>query len=138
MSKKQKGLNPELESAVELLLKQVMADDTASLTDKCKVIDRMVNIEKLKQKISDDEWGSGFMNTDDNDEQGYTMIFRFKGDKNGCSSLGTPSFGGHYRPFNHNFGALSIERDVRVDNVESHVGASGNTSNICRIQLSCR
>jgi len=27
---------------------------------------------------------------------------------------------------------------VRVDNVESHVGASGNTSNICRIQLSCR
>jgi len=68
MSKKQKGLNPELESAVELLLKQVMDDDTASLTDKCKVIDRMVNIEKLKQKISDDEWGSGFMNTDDNDE----------------------------------------------------------------------
>jgi hypothetical protein len=42
-----------------------MADDQASLTDKCKVIDRMVNIEKLKQKISDDEWGSGFIATDD-------------------------------------------------------------------------
>jgi len=66
------------------------------------------------------------------------MIFRFIGDKNGCSSLGTPSIGGHHRPFNHHLGALSIERDVRVDNVESHVGASGNTSNICRIQLSCR
>ena len=45
-----------------------MADETASLTDKCKVIDRAVNIEKLKQKISDDEWGSGFGTVDDNDE----------------------------------------------------------------------
>ena len=68
MSKKSKGLNPELEMAVEKLLQQVMADETASLTDKCKVIDRMVNIEKLKQKISDDEWGSGFATIDDNDE----------------------------------------------------------------------
>jgi hypothetical protein len=65
MSKKSKGLNPDLEDAVALLLRQVMADDQASLTDKCKVIDRMVNIEKLKQKISDDEWGSGFIATDD-------------------------------------------------------------------------
>ena len=65
MSKKNKGLNPELESAVEKLLQQVMSDETASLTDKCKVIDRMVNIEKLKQKISDDEWGSGFIATED-------------------------------------------------------------------------
>lgn len=68
MSKKSKGLNPDLEDAVAKLLREVMADEMASLTDKCKVIDRMVNIEKLKQKISDDEWGSGFMNTDDNDE----------------------------------------------------------------------
>jgi hypothetical protein len=37
----------------------------ASLTDKCKVLDRAINIEKLKQKISDDEWGSGFIATDD-------------------------------------------------------------------------
>jgi hypothetical protein len=68
MSKKSKGLNPELETAVEKLLQEVMADPMASLTDKCKVIDRMVNIEKLKQKISDDEWGSGFATIDDNDE----------------------------------------------------------------------
>ena len=68
MSKKQKGLNPELESAVERLLQEVMADPMASLTDKCKVIDRMVNIEKLKQKISDDEWGSGFGSLDEIDE----------------------------------------------------------------------
>jgi hypothetical protein len=65
MTKKSKGLNPDLEDAVAVLLRQVMADDQASLTDKCKVIDRMVNIEKLKQKISDDEWGSGFIATDD-------------------------------------------------------------------------
>jgi hypothetical protein len=65
MSKKTKGLNPELESAIETLLMQVMNDETASLTDKCKVLDRAINVEKLKQKISDDEWGSGFIATDD-------------------------------------------------------------------------
>ncbi len=68
MSKKPKGLNPDLEEAVSKLLKEVMNDDMASLTDKCKVIDRAVNIEKLKQKISDDEWGAGFAMVDDNDE----------------------------------------------------------------------
>jgi hypothetical protein len=63
--KKNKGVNPELENEVNELLIQVMADPMASLTDKCKVIDRAVNIEKLKQKISDDEWGSGFIATDE-------------------------------------------------------------------------
>lgn len=42
------------------MLKEVMADSTASLTDKCKVIDRVINVEKIKQKISDDEWGAAF------------------------------------------------------------------------------
>jgi hypothetical protein len=65
MSKKGKGVNPDLEDAVRQLLREVMADEKASLTDKCKVIDRSINIEKLKQKISDDEWGSGFVTTDD-------------------------------------------------------------------------
>ena len=68
MSKKSKGINPELERAIEKLLKDVMADPTASLTDKCKILDRSINVEKLKQKISDDEWGSGFGTVDDNDE----------------------------------------------------------------------
>jgi hypothetical protein len=67
MSKKSKGVNPELEAAVNALLVQVMSDDSYSLTDKCKVIDRAVNIEKLKQKISDDEWGSGFIAVDDDE-----------------------------------------------------------------------
>ena len=65
MSKKNKGLNPELEKAIESLLLTVMADPMASLTDKCKVLDRAINVEKLKQKISDDEWGSGFIATED-------------------------------------------------------------------------
>ena len=67
MSKKAKGINPELERAIEKLLKDVMADPTASLTDKCKILDRSINVEKLKQKISDDEWGSGFIATDEED-----------------------------------------------------------------------
>jgi hypothetical protein len=65
MSKKNKGLNPELEKAIEQLLTSVMLDPDASLTDKCKVLDRAINVEKLKQKISDDEWGSGFIATED-------------------------------------------------------------------------
>jgi hypothetical protein len=36
MSRKLKGLNPELEEAVGTLLKEVMADPAASLTDKTK------------------------------------------------------------------------------------------------------
>ena len=67
MSKKSKGVNPDLEAAVSKLLQQVMNDDMASLTDKCKVIDRAVNIEKLKQKLSDEEWGSGFIAVDDDE-----------------------------------------------------------------------
>jgi len=67
LSKKNKGVNPDLEDAVSKLLQEVMQDDQASLTDKCKVIDRAINIEKLKQKLSDDEWGSGFINTDDDE-----------------------------------------------------------------------
>jgi hypothetical protein len=64
---KQKGINPDLEDSIAILLKQVMADETASLTDKCKVLDRAINVEKLKQKISDDEWGSGFIASEEED-----------------------------------------------------------------------
>lgn len=67
MAKKPKGLNPELETAIEKLLADVMSDPMASLTDKCKVLDRAINVEKLKQKLSDEEWGSGFITPDDDD-----------------------------------------------------------------------
>jgi hypothetical protein len=62
-----KGLNPELEEAVGTLLKEVMADPAASLTDKTKVLDRALKLEQIKQKISDDEWGKGFYNDDEGD-----------------------------------------------------------------------
>jgi len=65
VSKKSKGINPDLEKAVSDLLKSVMLDPEASLTDKTKVIDRALHLEKIKQKLSDEEWGSGLM---DNDE----------------------------------------------------------------------
>jgi len=65
--KKDKGINPELEVAIGQLLKDVMADPTATITDKVKVIDRSLKLEALKAKMSDDEWGSGFMNMDDDE-----------------------------------------------------------------------
>jgi hypothetical protein len=67
VAKKQKGINPDLEAAVSKMLKEVMADPMASITDKTKVIDRALKLEAIKLKMSDDEWGAGF-NVDDDDE----------------------------------------------------------------------
>lgn len=61
MAKKQKGVNPALEKAIGEMLDEVMRDPNASITDKTKVIDRAINLEKIKLKISDEEWGSGFI-----------------------------------------------------------------------------
>ena len=63
--KKQKGINPALEEAISKMLKEVMLDSTASITDKTKVIDRALKLESIKQKISDEGWGSGFLDDDD-------------------------------------------------------------------------
>jgi hypothetical protein len=68
MSKKLKGVNPELEEAISKLLREVMNDPTASLTDKSKVLDRALKLEQIKQKISDDEWGKGFFTTEEEGE----------------------------------------------------------------------
>lgn len=68
MSKKAKGINPELESAISKLMKEVMADTTATITDKMRVIDRALKLEQLKMKDSDSEWGSGFGLDDDDDK----------------------------------------------------------------------
>lgn len=67
MAKKQKGINPELETAIAQMLKEVMSDSMASITDKTKVIDRALKLEAIKMKMSDDEWGSGFA-VDEEDE----------------------------------------------------------------------
>ena len=65
MSKKQNGINPDLEKAISDLLKQSMSGADIDLEQKLKVIDRAINLEKLKQKVSEDEWGSGFSSSDD-------------------------------------------------------------------------
>jgi hypothetical protein len=65
MSKKSSGINPDLEKAVSDLLKAVMSDASVDLEIKLKVIDRAMNLEKIKQKMSDDAYGSGFLTEDD-------------------------------------------------------------------------
>jgi len=68
MSKKAKGINPELENAINKLMKEVMADSTATITDKMRVLDRALKLEQLKMKDADSEWGSGFGLDDDDDK----------------------------------------------------------------------
>ena len=68
MAKKQKGIHPDLEEAISNMLKAVMVDPMASITDKTKVIDRALKLEAIKLKMSDDEWGAGFANVDEEDE----------------------------------------------------------------------
>ena len=65
MSKKNNGINPDLEKAISDMLKQSMNDPSVELEAKLKVIDRAINLEKLKQKVSEDEWGCGFATSDD-------------------------------------------------------------------------
>ena len=67
-TKKEKGINSDLEAAINKLMAQVMTDPEASITDKMKVIDRALKLEALKMKDSDSEWGSGF-GLDDDDEK---------------------------------------------------------------------
>ena len=69
MSKKKTGINPELEKHINQLLIAVMNDETASITEKMKVVDRALKLEQLKAKISDDEWGSGFMGDDEEEDK---------------------------------------------------------------------
>ena len=68
MKRKQSGINPDLEAAISKLLAEVMADPEASLTDKSKIIDRALKLEVIRLKASDAEWGSGFMNDDDDED----------------------------------------------------------------------
>ena len=64
MSKKQQGINPDLEKAISDMLKQVMSDPQVEMEVKLKVIDRAINLEKIKQKVQDDSYGTGFFSGD--------------------------------------------------------------------------
>jgi len=62
MAKKSSGINPDLEKAISELLKNSSEQE---IDIRLKIIDRAINLEKLKQKVSEDEWGSGFVTPDD-------------------------------------------------------------------------
>ena len=68
-AKKKTGLSPELEKAIANLLKKIMSDPDATLTDKCKVVDRALKLEALKQKVQDDAYGRGFFEDDEGAEE---------------------------------------------------------------------
>ena len=65
--KKEKGINPVLEKAINDLLIATMADPTATLTDKSKIIDRALKLEALKMKDADEGYGAGLFGDDDED-----------------------------------------------------------------------
>ena len=71
-----KGVNPDLEAAVSSLLLEVTASGAVnsdnkpySLLDKMKVIDRAINLEKIRLKVSDDDYGSGLLDADDEETE---------------------------------------------------------------------
>ena len=45
---------------IDVMLKDARDDKTMSLVDKCRVVDRALQLEKIKQKIEDESWGAGF------------------------------------------------------------------------------
>ena len=61
---KKQGIDPALEKAISKLLSQVMKDPQATITDKMKVIDRALKLEAIKQKMSDEGYGSGFFESE--------------------------------------------------------------------------
>ncbi len=63
-AKPTKSVNVELEKAIDRLLKEVMKDPNATITDKTKVIDRALKLEAIKQKMDEPDEASGF---DDDD-----------------------------------------------------------------------
>ena len=65
--KKEKGINPALEKAINELMAVVMVDPTATITDKMKVIDRALKLEALKMKDADEGYGAGLFGDADED-----------------------------------------------------------------------
>jgi hypothetical protein len=59
---KKSAINPDLEKAISELLANSKGEE---IDIRLKIIDRAINLEKLKQKVSEDEWGSGFKDDED-------------------------------------------------------------------------
>ena len=56
-----------LKRAVKKLLTDTMADQAASLTDKCRAVDRALKLAAIEAKMNDGDYGSGFNNGGDDD-----------------------------------------------------------------------
>jgi len=65
VAKKDKGINPDLEKTISQLLKDVENGTIDDVETKLKVIDRAINLEKIKQKVNDEGYGSGLFAGDD-------------------------------------------------------------------------
>ena len=59
------GIDPALSKAIAKLLKDTMSDTNASLTDKCKAVDRALKLEQIRHKLVDEGYGSGFFTNED-------------------------------------------------------------------------
>jgi len=64
MSKK-RGISTDLEKAIADMLRVTISDPEASFDAKMKVIDRALKLEALRLKDEGSDWGTGFMNDDD-------------------------------------------------------------------------
>jgi hypothetical protein len=62
-----KGVNPDLDSFITELMKSAKDDAEMKLIDKLRIVDRALNLEKIKAKITDDDWGAGFQTPEDED-----------------------------------------------------------------------
>jgi len=61
---KSSGVNAELEKFLTKMMKEAMTSHEMSLTDKMKIADRVLKLEALKAKLTDDGFGSGFYGDD--------------------------------------------------------------------------
>ena len=74
MSKKQKGVNPELEKAINQMLSSVMSDPMSTLMDKCRVMDRAINEGSLggwQVDIGGTTYILGYFLVDDKEKPDY-------------------------------------------------------------------
>jgi hypothetical protein len=67
VAKVDKNLNPELVKFINELMDEVGKGEH-TLLDKLRVVDRALALEKIKQKIEDEAWGSGFQTEEEPDE----------------------------------------------------------------------
>ncbi len=68
MAKKAKGINPDLENAVNSMLVEVRNNPDLSLTDKMKILDRALKLEAIKLKADSDDWGAGLFDNDSEEQ----------------------------------------------------------------------